>query len=75
MSPEEEALIEAACTAWRPASRDGQLRYHPAWHDLDAQGRREVFERTLQSRVIEEALDPQGLSTTAKAVLSRLRKR
>ena len=74
MSPEEEALIEAACSAWRPESKDGVVRFHPAWHDLDADGRREAFERTLQSRAIEQALDPEGLSTTAKAVLARLRR-
>jgi hypothetical protein len=72
MKPEEEALVEAACTAYRARSVDGRIRFHPAWHDLDAEGRQEAFERTLRDRVLEQALDPEGLSTTARAVLRRL---
>jgi len=75
MSPEEEALIEAACTAWRPRSTDGSIRSHPAWEDLDAAGRREAYERTLRARALEQALDPESLSTTARAVLARLPRR
>jgi len=51
----------------------GGMRAHPAWHDLDAQGRRELFEQTVELRALEAALDPEGLSTTAKAVLARIR--
>ena len=75
MTPQErEALIEAVTTAFRP--RDlltGALRAHDAWHDLDAKGRTEAYEATLQSRELEAALDPEGLSSTARAVLARLR--
>jgi hypothetical protein len=74
MSPEEEALVESACTAWRPRATDGRVRFHPAWHDLDAGGRREVFERTVQLRALEQALDSDGMSTTARAVLARIRR-
>lgn len=70
---DREELVEQALSAWRPRDRDGGLRGHPAWHDLDEAGRQEVFEQTLRLRQLEAALDPQGLSTTARAVLSRLR--
>jgi hypothetical protein len=69
---EADALIEAASTAWRPRDPRGGLRAHPAWHDLDLEGRREAFEHTVTLRALEAALDPDGLSTTAKAVLSRI---
>lgn len=72
MRPEEENLIEAACSAWRPESRDGTLRYHPAWHDLDTDGREQVYARTAQLRAMEAALDEGGLSSTARAVLARI---
>jgi hypothetical protein len=32
----------------------------------------EAFDRGLESRLIEKAVDPNGLSTTARAVLSRI---
>lgn len=75
MTPaERDALIEAVTTAHRaidPFSR--RVRQHEAFHDLDDDGRRIAYERALATRVIERALDPQGLSTTARAVLARLR--
>jgi hypothetical protein len=74
MTPEEkELLIEQVAGAHRPAARD-ELRYHPAWHDLDADGRTRAFARARALREAEAALDPRGLSTTAKAVLAKLRR-
>jgi hypothetical protein len=74
MTPEERtALIAAVTTAHR--DRDpfsGLARSHPAWHDLDDEGRRAAYEETLASRVLEAALDPNGFSTTVMAVLRRL---
>jgi hypothetical protein len=69
-----EALIAAASTAWRPRDPRGELRGHPAWYDLDASGRERVFEATRELRELEAALDPEGLSTTARAVLTRIRR-
>jgi hypothetical protein len=71
---EREVLVEAAAGAYR--ARDavtGALRAHPAWHDLDEAGRREVFDAATRARALEAALDPQNLSSTARAVLSRIR--
>jgi hypothetical protein len=69
---ERERLIEEAAGAWRPRGPEG-LRPHPAWADLDAAGRREVFERARAARRLEATLDAEGLSTTARAVLARIR--
>ena len=64
-------LIEQVAGAYRPPARD-ELRYHPRWHDLDAAGRLRAFERARALRALEAALDPDGLSTTAHAVLARI---
>jgi hypothetical protein len=72
-TPDEELLIEAAATAWRARDPRGGLSFHPAWWDLDAAGRRAAFEATREARALEAALDPQGLSSTARAVLARIR--
>jgi hypothetical protein len=69
------ALIEAATTAYRSHTPAAGLRPHPAWFDLDEGGRREAFEAALQSRTLEAALDPRGLSTTGQAVLARIPRR
>jgi len=66
-------LIEAASTAWRPQSPSGELRPHPAWSDLDYAGRLEAYEAARALRRLEAARDPEGLTSTARAVLARLR--
>ena len=71
---ERDALIESATTAWRPQhGRAEGVRAHPAWSDLDAAGRAEVYERTRLLRRLEAALDPDGLSTMARKVLALVR--
>lgn len=76
MSDEErDLLVEQAASAFRPRDpRDGRARPHPAWLDLDAGGRRRAFAAAERQRALEAALDPDGLSTTARAVLARLPK-
>ena len=69
----EEALIEAAAGAWRARDPRGGIAFHPAWWDLDEAGREAAFEVARQNRAMEAALDPAGLSTTARAVMARLR--
>jgi hypothetical protein len=68
---DEDLLIEQVAGAHRPASRD-ELRYRPAWHDLGPDARERAFERARALRALEAALDPEGLSTTARAVLDRI---
>lgn len=70
----DETLVTQVTTAHRGRDLDGRLKGHPAWHDLDADGRREAFEATVLSRKLEAAIDPQGLSTTARAVLARIQR-
>ena len=70
-SRDEDELIEQVAGAHRPASRD-ELRYHPAWHDLGPEARQRAYELARALRGLEAALDPEGLSTTARAVLAKL---
>jgi hypothetical protein len=71
MSDERDDLVEQVASAHRPPPR-GTLRYLPAWHDLDEDGRRRAFELARALRTVEAALDPDGLSTTARAVLAKI---
>lgn len=70
----DDDLIEQAASAFRPRDpRDGRARPHPAWLDLDEAGRQAAFDEAARARRLEAALDPAGLSTTARAVLARIR--
>ena len=73
MTRDDELLIEQVVSAWRPRDRDGGLRAHPAWHDLPEDLREQAAKAARQQRRIEAALDPEGLSSTARAVLARIR--
>lgn len=70
---ERSALIEATAAAFRSVAPDGSIRSAPAWHDLDEAGRVEAAALATELRRLEAALDPDGLSTTAKLVLARIR--
>jgi hypothetical protein len=70
---ERDLLIEAAMTAWRPRTPDGRILGHPAWHDLAGEDRERLHHETLRSRIVEQAIDPRGVSSTARAVLARIR--
>ena len=72
MTREEELLLEQVTSAHRERQVDGTIRAHPAWHDLDDEGRIAAFEATLELRKMEAALDPQGHSSTIRALLSRI---
>ena len=58
---DREMLVEEAASAWRPRTPDGQTLAHPAWADLDAAATARGIEETLVMRVLEAALDPDGL--------------
>ena len=74
MTPEErEALVAAVTTAHRERGPRGEIRGHRAFYDLDDAGRVEAFDETARQRALEAALDAQGLSSTARAILARLR--
>jgi hypothetical protein len=69
---DRELLIEAATGAFRARDPEGRIMPSPAWMDLAPEDRDAVFERQLASRRAERVLDYHGLSTTARAVLSRI---
>ena len=68
---EEDLLVEQVASAHRPRALD-ELRYHPAWHDLDAAARERAFDLARALRPLEAAVDEDGLSTTARAVLNKI---
>ncbi len=73
MSGEQpDPRIEELTSAWRPADVRGGLGVHPVWHDLDERERVDAFCQGAIQREMEAALDPEGLSTTARAVLARI---
>ena len=75
IAAERDALVEQVAGAFRDRDpRDGRAQPHPAWRDLDDAGRAEAFDRAARSRTLEAALDPDGLSSTARAVLARIRR-
>lgn len=73
MTPEEQLLVEQVTSAHRERGADGSIREHRAWADLNDEGRQVAFEETVTLRELEAAMDPQGFSTTVRALLSRLR--
>jgi hypothetical protein len=73
MMPAERAeLLALIGSAHRERGPHGAIHPHRAWFDLDEPGRQEAFEDALRLRALEAALDPAGLSTTARAVLARI---
>jgi hypothetical protein len=72
---EREALIAAVSSAWRERGPSGGILPAPEWHDLDPAARAEAFEVTVVLRRLEAAAHPNGLSTTARAVLARIPRR
>jgi hypothetical protein len=68
---DEDLLVEQVAGAHRPPSVE-ELQYHSAWHDLDAAARERAFDLARALRPLEAALDEDGLSTTARAVLRKV---
>lgn len=67
----DEELIEELAGAWREPAET--LRFHPAWHDLGPEARREAHRRATELRRLEAAAHPEGHSGTTAAVLARIR--
>lgn len=70
---DEDSLIEQLTSAHRERNQRGEIQFARAFHDLEPDARRRAFDAALQQRALEAALDPEGLSSTARAVLSRLK--
>ena len=69
---DEESLIERLTSAFRERNYRGEVRFAPEFHDLEPAAREAAFERTCAARALEAALDDEGLSSTAHAVLARI---
>ena len=67
-----EDLIEAATSAHRERDPDGHIQQAPAWWDLSPAGRERLFEHQLGSRRLERLADPEGRSSTVRAVMARI---
>ena len=70
---DKDFLIEQAVSAFREHNTWGRILPSPAWWDLSPEDRGAVYARQLESRLVESALHPGGLSTTVRAVLERLK--
>jgi hypothetical protein len=73
MSDPNEILIEQALSGYRERTSSGRILASPAWSDLTEAMREELYRRQLQSRLIESSLAPDGMSSTVRSVLSRLK--
>jgi hypothetical protein len=71
---DRETLVERAAGAFRARDPHGRVLADPAWHDLDDEGREEAFDVAARLRRLEAAMDSEGLSTTARAVLARIQR-
>jgi hypothetical protein len=71
--PEFDPRIEACVTAHRIRDAEGRPEPPPEWWDLPAESLDRVYRHQLQARELERRLDPEGLSTTVRAVLARMR--
>jgi hypothetical protein len=69
---DDESLIEELAGAYRERAATGEVRFSPAFWDLSEADRERAFALARVSRQLEAALDPDGLSSTARAVLARI---
>ncbi|MEO8796816.1 MAG: hypothetical protein ABI551_02950 [Polyangiaceae bacterium] len=75
MTPEELARVVAQVTsAHRDRTPDGQIRPHRAWHDLNDEERLLAHDETARLRALERGVGMDGLTSTARAVLARIRR-
>jgi hypothetical protein len=68
----KDLLIEQAASAFRDRDAWGRILASPAWHDLTPEERTTACVRQLESRILESSLDPNGRSSTVRAVMKRL---
>jgi hypothetical protein len=69
----KELAIEKAVSAFRERNTSGRILPSASWFDLAPEDRDALFARQLESRQIERVLSHDGISTTGKAVLERIR--
>lgn len=69
----QDLLVEAVLSPHRDRDREGRPIPPPAWWDLPPRAMGALHAAALEARQLERALDPDGLSGTARAVLARIR--
>jgi len=67
-----EGLLEAATAVYRERRADHRILPAPAWWDLPAETREELFRRQVAARALERAIHPRGWSATVQAVMARI---
>lgn len=70
-----ETLLEEVLSAHRTRDPRGVIASSPAFADLEPDDRERAYRESLVQRTLEAALHPEGLTTTARAILSRLGRR
>ena len=70
MNDDLELLLEQATAAHRQRDAAGRILPAPAWADLKPEQRQQLFDRQCQSRALERALHPEGMTSTAREVLA-----
>lgn len=68
-----ESQIEAVLSAHRDRDPRGEWVPSPELFDLSPEDRERAARAAIAARTLEAALDPEGLSSTARAVLARIR--
>ena len=71
----KEILIEQVVSAYRERTTYGRILPSPAWWDLPPESRDDLFLQQLQSRIVERVFSSDGISTTVRSVLNRLKSR
>ncbi len=69
---QNDLLVESCVTAFRERDAEGRFVPPAAWWDLPPEALDELYERQALARELERALDPRGLSGTARVVLERI---
>ena len=64
---DREALIEALASAYRARDPHGAITSHPAFHDLDDEGRIEAFAASARLRRLEASPPPLTRCSRASA--------
>lgn len=70
--PVQDLLVEAVLSPHRDRDREGRPVPPAAWWDLPPEALGRLHRAALEARRLEQALDPEGLSGTARAVLARI---
>jgi hypothetical protein len=69
-----ESLLEMAASPYRESDATGRVLPAAAWFDLSLEDRERLFDLQAESRLLERALDPEGMSGTGSAVMARIRR-